>query len=67
MLRRGNLTGDEIESLVDFACRYGGVDYSYSYMRNLQEEAGRLLHTYPESEWRDSFSQLFDFIITRTK
>lgn len=67
LLRRGNLSSGEIARLVDFACRHGGVEYAYEYMRRLQQEADRLLNKYDESEWRESFSQLFDFIITRSK
>lgn len=67
LLRRGNLTSEEIESLVRFARENGGIDYAYAYMRRLQEEAEGLLSHYPDSEWRQSFSNLFDFIITRKK
>ncbi|MDE6811591.1 MAG: polyprenyl synthetase family protein [Muribaculaceae bacterium] len=67
LLRRGNLTHEEIAWLVALAREYGGVEYSYSYMRRLQKEAQLLLSRYPESEWRDRFERLFDFIITRSK
>lgn len=67
MLRRGNLSNEEIEGLLEFARMRGGVEYAYSYMRRLQGEADELLKTYPASEWRDRFERLFDFIITRSK
>ena len=67
LLRRGNLTPEEIAMLVKLARDNGGVEYAYSYMRRLQEEADALLAEYPESEWRERFGRLFDFIITRSK
>lgn len=67
LLRRGNLSSEEIENLVSFAISHHGIDYSYSYMRNLQNQAVRLLDCYPDSEWKSSFIDLFEFIITRSK
>ncbi|MBD5296204.1 MAG: polyprenyl synthetase family protein [Bacteroides sp.] len=67
LLRRGDLSSEEIESLVKFAVDNGGVDYAYSYMRGLQEKATRLLDEYPDSEWKRSFLDLFEFIINRSK
>ena len=67
LLRRGDLSSEEIESLVKFAVDNGGVDYAYSYMRGLQEKATRLLDAYPDSEWKRSFLDLFEFIINRSK
>lgn len=67
ILRRGNLTRPEIDWLVNLAREHGGVEYAFGYMRRLQHQAERLLGDYPQSEWRDRFSRLFDFIITRSK
>ncbi len=67
LLKRGNLSAEEIESLVEFAIANGGVEYAYAYMRDLQNRAVALLESYPDSEWRQAFLDLFEFIITRNK
>ncbi|MDE6271807.1 MAG: polyprenyl synthetase family protein [Muribaculaceae bacterium] len=67
LLRRGDLSTAEIESLVKFAVANGGVEYAYSYMRDLQSRGAALLEAYPDSEWRQAFLDLFEFIITRNK
>ncbi len=67
LLRRGDLSSDEIGTLVEFAHRHRGIEYAYSYMRDLQKRAEKLLENYPDSEWRQQFSDLFEFIIERSK
>ena len=64
---RGDLNSGEIEELVAFAKRNGGIDYAYSFMERLREKALAILNTYPESDWRDDFRNLLDFIIKRDK
>lgn len=65
LLERGDLTDTEIERLTDFARRNGGIEYACAYMRELEKEAAPLLEAYPDSEWKRSFADLFDYIITR--
>lgn len=67
LLRRGDLSTDEINTLVDFAKTEGGIDYAFDYMRRLQEQAMAIISHYPESEWRNAFSDLFEYIIARTR
>lgn len=65
ILIRGNLTSSEIDRLVDFAKAEGGIEYSYEVMRRMQDDGGEILKCYPDSKWRESFSDLFEFIISR--
>lgn len=65
LLLRGDLTDDEIAVLIDFAKSNGGIDYAYSMMERMREEADVLLLTLPANEWRDDFADLFDFTIRR--
>ena len=65
LLLKGNLTEEEIATLVAFAKAHGGIEYSFSRMRELERKADSLLDAYPDSEWKDSFRDLFDFIISR--
>lgn len=67
LLIRGNLSRDEISTLVDFAINNGGIDYAYEKMREFQRRAQAYLAPYPDSEAKQCFADLFDFIITRTK
>ena len=36
-------------------------------MRRLQKQATHLLDRYPDSEWRQAFAQLFEYIIARDR
>lgn len=67
ILRKGDLNEKEIGILIDFAKEYDGIEYSFARMREMQAEADRLLDIYPDSEWKDTFLQLFDYIISRDK
>ncbi|MBD5208056.1 MAG: polyprenyl synthetase family protein [Bacteroidales bacterium] len=65
LLIRGDLSTDEIDSLIAFAIAEGGIDYAYERMRCMQIEAEAILNQYPDSEARTSFQEIFDFIISR--
>ena len=67
LLKRGNLSEEEIQQLLLFAREHGGIDYAFSRMRQMQAEADAIILTYPESEWRERFRALFDFIISRDR
>lgn len=67
LLKRGDLTEDEISRLVEYARNNGGIEYSFEYMRRLQRQADEILKPYPDSEWKKSFSELFEFIIARDR
>ena len=67
LLKRGNLDNGEIATLIDFARRHGGIEYAYSRMREMEKEGERLLDAYPDSSWKQSFLDIFDFIISRNK
>lgn len=67
LLERGNLTEEEIIRLLDFAKRNGGIDYAFRRMREFQAEAEKYIAPYPDSEWKESFRSLFEFIISRDR
>ena len=67
MLMKGDLSEKEIGILIDFAKEYHGIEYSVDKMREMQKEADKLLAVYPDSEWKDTFRSLFDYIISRDK
>lgn len=65
LLAEGDMDPQTITRLVEFAKAAGGIEYAYGRMRALQDEAMRLLDTFPDSESKRSFSEIFDFIIKR--
>lgn len=67
ILYDGDLSEDQIETLVEFAKEYDGIAYSFSKMRDLEKEADSLLAAYPDSEWKTTFKDLFDYIISRDR
>ncbi|HBC22399.1 MAG TPA: polyprenyl synthetase family protein [Porphyromonadaceae bacterium] len=62
-------TPDEaaIAALLEFAKRHGGIDYAFARMRELQQQADEIILKYPESPWRQSLRDIFDYIISRDK
>ncbi len=65
MIERGDLTDEEISTLITFAKERGGIEYAYTRMAQMRSEAESLLAGLPANEWRDCFAELFDFTISR--
>ena len=66
-LMQGDLDRKEIEELIEFAKQYSGIEYAMCKMKEIETEADRLLTSYPDSIWKDTFRDLFDYVITRDK
>lgn len=66
-LLSGQLTNDKIPILIEFAKKNGGIDYAYDTMREMQRHADKIISRYPDSEWKQSFRDIFEFIISRNK
>lgn len=67
MLMKGDLNEKEIGILIDFAKEYKGIEYAMAKMREMQQDADKLLEIYPSSQWKETFRILFDYIISRDK
>ncbi|MDE7180383.1 MAG: polyprenyl synthetase family protein [Muribaculaceae bacterium] len=67
LLQRGNLSTDEINRLIEFARANGGIDYAYDRMRDMQRRAAEIINEFPESDSREAFIEIFDYIIERKK
>lgn len=65
LICRGDLTTDEITTLIDFAKQHGGIDYAYARMREMQQEAQELMAAYPDTEAKRAFLEIFEYIIAR--
>lgn len=65
ILMQGTLSDSEIHTLIEFAKAHGGIEYAFESMRRLQSEADAIISEYPDSEWKDAFREIFEFIISR--
>ncbi len=65
MLVKGDLTTDEINTLIEFAKDNGGIDYAFEVMRDMQKEADSIIDRYPDCESKKCFKEIFEFIISR--
>ena len=65
LLHKKELTTADIDKLVDFAKRAGGIDYTYATMERLRADADAILEPYEPNKTIDSFKQIFKFIIQR--
>lgn len=65
LLLAGDLTSADIDTLIAFAKRYGGIEYAYDRMRDMQREADQLIAPMPDNESKRDFSLIFDYIIAR--
>ena len=67
LIRKGDLSEQEIALLIEFAKKWGGIEYSFEKMRKMQIKASYLLEKYPDSEWKIAFLDLFEYIIARDR
>lgn len=67
LAKKNELTSDEIATLIEYAKTEGGIDYAYSTMERLRDEAFSLLDKYPQTEAVKDFKALFNYIIQRKK
>ena len=63
----GPLSNGQIATLIDFAKENGGIDYAYDRMRSMQDSSEKIIAAYPDSEWKQSFRDIFEFIISRNR
>ncbi len=66
LVRRDELNSEEIDTLIEYARRAGGIDYAYATMQRLRDEAVDIISYFPESSTRTAFISIFDYIIHRT-
>jgi octaprenyl-diphosphate synthase len=60
-----DLTEAEISRLIQFAKDNGGIEYAYYRMREMQQEAAVELSHFADCEAKQSFLDIFEFIISR--
>ncbi len=65
LVNKETLTGDDIDRLIDYAKRAGGIDYAYEKMERLRDEANDILSPYSPDETIEQFREIFDYVIER--
>lgn len=64
--RKEQLCDDDIASLINYAIDGGGIDYAYSRMNEMRDEAVGILNaTFPDTPNRSVLIDLFDYVIER--
>ena len=65
LVNKETLDGIDIDRLIEFAKRAGGIDYAYEVMQRLRDEANDVLSPYSPHETVDQFREIFDYVIER--
>lgn len=65
LVRRDELSADQIATLVSYAKQAGGIDYANRRMDDLRRQAVDIIAHFPQSSARDAFTSIFDYIIAR--
>ena len=59
------LMSEDIDRLIDYSKRAGGIDYAYETMERLRDEANAILSPYQPDETVEQFREIFDYVIAR--
>jgi len=65
LVNKETLSSEDIDRLIDFAKRAGGIEYAYETMQRLRDEANDVLSPYSPDETVDQFRLIFDYVIER--
>ena len=65
LVNKESPTGEDIDRLIEFAKRAGGIDYAYEVMQRLRDEANDVLSPYSPDETVDQLREIFDYVIER--
>ena len=65
--RKEILDTADIDTLISFAKRAGGIDYAYKTMERLRAQAIEILDQFPASETTEAFEAIFSYVIVRQR
>lgn len=65
-VRSGEVTEEEVKSLVEFTKKSGGIEYAEKMMLEFGQKAKNLLSKYPDSDVKQSLLLYVDYVIGRT-
>ncbi|HML71203.1 MAG TPA: polyprenyl synthetase family protein [Macellibacteroides fermentans] len=66
-LRSKEFTPVQVDQLIDFAIRKGGIEYAENRMRHYHSKAIELVDSYPDSDAKEALILLANYIIERKK
>ena len=67
LLRSKVFTPVQVDQLIDFAIRKGGIEYAENRMRHYHSKAIELVDSYPDSDAKEALILLANYIIERKK
>jgi len=67
LLDAGDLDTEAVNTLIQFAKEYKGIEYAEAKMAEIKKETLQLMNMFPNSESKDKFIELIDYIIERKK
>ena len=66
-IKNHNKNKKRVNEVIAFVKDNGGLDYAVTKMKSFQEEALKLLSTYPNSEYKTSLELMVNYVIERKK
>ena len=66
-VKNHNTDEKRVAKVIDMVKDKGGIDYTISRMKEYQEKALLMLHSYPDNAARTSLIDLVNFVISRSK
>lgn len=66
-IKNHNKDAKRVKEVITFVKNNGGLDYAVSKMKQFQEEALKLLNTYPDSVYKNSLELMVNYVIDRKK
>ena len=66
-MKNHNKDAKRVKEVIAFVKDNGGLDYAIDKMKAFQEEAIKLLDTYPESKYKNSLELMVNYVIDRKK
>jgi octaprenyl-diphosphate synthase len=67
IISKQDFSPENIRQLIEFAKKYGGIEYAQSKMQEIKNKTMELLSAFPDSEAKTAMTELVDYIIERKK
>ena len=65
IIKNENTRKEKVKFIIDTVEKNGGIAYTVNKMNEYKNEALQLLHSFPESEIRNGFEELVNFVTDR--
>ncbi len=67
LIRRNALNNKNVQKILEFVDRYGGIRYAEQKMQDYKSKAIAILKEFPENESRNALESLVDYTVNRKK